>query len=700
MLYTFVHLARAGLIIAPVVVAAVAIARLTIARRDPVLRATTGLLGAFVFVALIVGALGLAGWMNFAALTVALWIAASALVAVVKIFAPATQDGEPWPAAPRGLLAFTLFATTIAVGMFAARAAYPALDYDALTYHLHFPAQWLRAGRIFLMDTPFGDAAPAYAPAHGEMWYAWLMAPFVGATPGEFAFKLAGLDALAKIGQFPFLVLAALSLLLLSRRLGRGEWTTYLPALTFALVPWAFVQAAGANVDLMLAACLLAALALAIEYAHEPRFSYAALAGAALGMAAGVKFLALAYALLIALPSLALLWKHGRARAVLAWALPLLACGAPWYLRNWIVAGNPLFPAEFLWFAGAYGRAAMLASPFHAPNLPAALAVTMQAYGVWFVPLGVGGMIVGLSFLRRRGAWRAVGWIAPAALLWHFLFVPYSSQDRFLLWVVGLSLLPLARWPIGRRNAGLLVALLTPVIGLMLVGPGRAFHIGLLPVAASGWLQPAGWMALLVVLLGMGVPAFLLRRYSARGWYWAALLLLGATIALWPAQIDRGAYMRAGGGVLREMPLTGYAHLWRLRPKAVAYAGRNRPYYLAGRGGVTRVTYVNVDGRRAARLHDYVREAAARSELDPMREKDNWRRRAPDYAAWRNALLAEKIEYLVVERLAREERDYLRHDEGGFPLERIWARAHPEDFQLIELDPQGLELYLVIAVKP
>jgi len=700
MLYTFVHLARAGLIVAPVVVAALVFARLTIARRDPVLRAMAVLLGAFLFVALIVGALGLGGWMNFATMTVALWIAALALAVVMKLYAPAPQEGEPWPAAPGGVLAFAMFAATIVVGMFAVRAAYPALDYDALTYHLHFPAQWLRAERILLIDTPFGDAAPAYAPANGELWFAWLMSPFVGATPGEFVFKLAGLDALAKVGQFPFLALAALSLLLLSRRLGRGEWPIYLPALTFIFVPWAFVQATGANVDLMMAACLLASLALAIEYAHEPRSAYAVLAGAALGLAAGVKFLALAYAPLLALPSLGLFWKHGRARAGLAWALPLLVCSAPWYLRNWIVAGNPLFPADFLWFAGAYGRAAMLASPFHAPNLPAAMAVTMQAYGVWFVPLGVGGIIVGLSFLRRRGPWRAVGWIAPAALLWHFVFVPYSSQDRFLLWAVGLSLLPLARWPIGRRDTGILVALLAPSIGLMLFGPGRAFHLGLLPVAATGWLQPAGWSILLVVLLGMGAPAFLLRCHAGRGWYWTALLLLGAAIALWPAQIDRGAYMRAGGSVLRELPLTGYAHLWRLRPQAVAYAGRNRPYYLAGRGGETRATYVNVDGRREARLHDYVHEAAARGELDPGREKDNWRRRAPDYAAWCNALLEEKIEYLVVERLAREEREYLRHDEGGFPLERMWARAHPEDFQLIELDPQGLELYLVIAVKP
>lgn len=700
MLYIFVHLARAGLIILPIVLAAGIFASFISPRRDPVLRAAAGCLGAFILVALVVGLLGLAGCMTFWAMVVAFWPAAIAMLLSAKFASFPDKEGEPWPAAPWGVRAAALLGMTLATGALAARLAYPALDYDALTYHLHFPAQWLRAARIFLLETPFGDAAPAYAPAHGELWFAWLMAPFQGAAPGVFAFKLAGLDALAKVGQFPFLALAALSLLLLARRLGRANWATYLPAIIFLFVPWAFLQGAGANVDLMMGACLLAALAFAVEYAHENRLPLAALSGAALGMAVGVKFLALAYAPLIALPSFCLLWKNGRWRALLAWALPLLACGLPWYLRNLIVAGNPLFPAEFLWFTGAYGRAAMLVSPFHAPGLPAAMAVTLQAYGVWFMPLGVGGMIVGLSRLFRPGPWRAVGWIAPAALLWHFVIVPYSSQDRFLLWVVALSLLPLARWPGGRRNAMLLAALLAPVFALTLWGPGRGFHLGLLPVSAVGWLRPAGWPVALATLAGMAVPAYLLRRRAMRVWYWAGLIFLGVSVAVLPAQIDRGIFVRVGSGVLREMPLTGYAHLWRLRPRAVAYAGRNTPYYLTGRDGMTRVTYVNVDGRREMKLHDYVRELAVAGELDRMREKDDWRRRAPDYQAWRAALLAENIEYLVVERLGREERSYLRQDEGGFPLERIWARAHSDDFRLIELDPQGLELYAVIADEP
>src|SRR5207249_3634071 len=55
-------------------------------------------------------------------------------------------------------------------------------------------------------------------------------------------------------------------------------------------------------------------------------------------------------------------------------ALPL---GSFWYLRNWELTGNPLFPlrvtaAGVALFSGAHGRAEMLQSHFHVPLAAAA----------------------------------------------------------------------------------------------------------------------------------------------------------------------------------------------------------------------------------------------------------------------------------------------------------------------------------------
>jgi hypothetical protein len=103
-------------------------------------------------------------------------------------------------ARPRGL-ALLLLSLLFAVSVFTLSFGMTHLParYDSLTYHLFFPATWLQDGRIEIIPTPFGDQAPAYAPSNGELFFLWLMLPFHG-------------DLLARVGQFPFYLLGALTL--------------------------------------------------------------------------------------------------------------------------------------------------------------------------------------------------------------------------------------------------------------------------------------------------------------------------------------------------------------------------------------------------------------------------------------------------------------------------------------------------------
>jgi hypothetical protein len=337
----------------------------------------------------------------------------------------------------------------------------------------------------------------------------------------------------------------------------------------------------------------------------------------------------------------------------------------------------------------------MLASPFHAPNVAAALAVSAQAIGFWLAPLGVGGAIAALVLARRRALWRLVAWIVPIALLCHFVLVPYSSQDRFLMWVVALALLPFAFWPATRRGR-LLLLVLVPSLALTLWGPGRGFRLGELPVSGRGMLSHDGWWIALIIFAALTLVWILSRRVMAHpAGKLVVVFLAGLVPAVALAAPRSGVFIETGLHAITDLPFKGYVAVWERHPAVVAYAGRNAPYYLAGRDGRTRVVYINTDGRAAMRLHDYVRELAQAGQLDRTKEKADWRGGHPDYDRWRLALLASKAELLFLEPLGPAEKSYLPHDADGYTIERQWARGRPDAFNLVAADAD-FELYAVL----
>ena len=119
------------------------------------------------------------------------------------------------------------------------------------------------------------------------------------------------------------------------------------------------------------------------------------------------------------------------------------------------------------------------------------------------------------------------------------------------------------------------------------------------------------------------------------------------------------------------------------RPARIAYAGTNFCYYLMGRGQRHDVVYVNVDAHRGWRMHDYHREAIARGEPNWPDPRPGWDRLHPDYDAWLANLTAERVDYLFVARPDPHDGAHNIADREGYPIERVWADAHPEVFQLV-----------------
>lgn len=242
-------------------------------------------------------------------------------------------------AAGRGALGLMLL---IALALFASAlgALTPPHHFDALAYHLTAPARFLQTGRLApLPDVPYGNL-----PLTVELLYG------VGLAFGS--------DAFAQLLHLAFGLLTALTLWSLARR-SFDRVTAWLAVALFLGTPLVTVWARVANVDLPLACFLLLAVLAIVragEVSAEQARRWAILAGIWGGFALGTKYQAL-----FAVPILALLLVVDAARARRGWrdmvvrlALfcgPLLLIAAPWYLKNWLLLANPLWPL----FVGGQG---------------------------------------------------------------------------------------------------------------------------------------------------------------------------------------------------------------------------------------------------------------------------------------------------------------------------------------------------------
>jgi hypothetical protein len=591
--------------------------------------------------------------------------------------------------------------------------------YDALSYHLLFPARWLQERTLSIVPTPFSDEAQAYAPANGELFFLWLMLPFHG-------------DLLARIGQLPFFLLSLVTLYALARRLGAQPQHAVYPPAFFALSRPVVEQAIGANVDLVCATMFLTSLYAGLLAVERKRRADWALWGVSVGLFCGSKYVALVY--LPVLLALGLVWRPQSARL---WALPgLLAFGLPWYARNWMVAGSPIYPASLRIAGvslarGAFDRAAMLNTVFHTTDLRLVPVMAAHAFGPTLLPVWIPVAAIGGWALVRRGWWpHAFMFAAPyamAALFWFSL--PVNVDTRFLLPALAPALLPFAFVFRSNRawNASVHV-LYAAAMAWMVVG--RQSEIA----AATPWFMQ-GWAS----LSGLVTPEFLL-------WYVILALLLAALSAAWPLVGPAGARwatplaaallvtattVLAIGGEHWCVPSrceyvdTTSPHIpldlvygWRwvgahVQRATVAYTGINLPYPLTGDQLTNHVVYVNIDGRPDWRFHDYDRAfragsfrpsppllATASGELlpagqDPQRPQgpQGGSRRSqasrPRYErmegirdAWIDNLKTLHVGYLFVSALSAYEIDNVWHDDQGFPIESTWAAADPRAFHL------------------
>ncbi|MGE5757017.1 MAG: 4-amino-4-deoxy-L-arabinose transferase [Planctomycetaceae bacterium] len=603
---------------------------------------------------------------------------------------------------------------------------------DGPIYHLYFAARWWKAGRLFLVAAPFGESAATYFPAVGDLSFAWLMVGWGG-------------DRLAKVGQAPYLLAAALAALGLARRLGAGVGAAAVAVAWFVGSTPLLLFNFEANVDSVLVAGYLLAAYFFLRYAlGDGAAGTLALGGLAAGGALGTKPTGVVFVpVLLALAGRAALVREGsigrKARALLLLAATPMVMAGYWYGRNALLTGNPLYPLQVrglgrVVLPGWFGPDAMRLSPFYLPpndlralgDIVLAVLDPRQA-PVWLAALA-GAWAWGRSGPALKGWVAGFAALAVANVALYWLLIPYRTQQRFMFQALGMAVVPLARtfdrgrWLRATGVALLAVHLLTPqnwpfspprqeppwdltarapnaVPGPILIPSG----VRLLRAVAT---DPGALMPRLSDL-GLGLGALAIARAWGRSGRGSRARAIGVSLGVVGLAI---AAATPRGGDPRRSFYPDFADFERgwlrldlhVGPAGarIAYAGTNLPYYLLGPGLRNEVRYVNVDAHRDWLMHDYHRAARARGRGDWPNPRVGWDRADPDYAAWLANLRAAGVQILVVARISTLEGSHNVADPLRFPIERRWAESHPEAFEPLDGVPEGDPQFRIYRARP
>jgi hypothetical protein len=224
----------------------------------------------------------------------------------------------------------------------------PIVDYDGWSYHLVFADVWIQNQALTLVPQRIWTTG---FPADGELLTTWLMA-------------FTHSDSLAGFGSIIPLPLAMVSVAGLSRELGAARPWAILAGLLFGMTPALVALAGTSYVDASSVAFAVATWWLGLRVLRgDWSWSSVALLGLAGGLAIGTKgtnapltvpMLAAAGVAIVSRVARASDARERRSAAgdLVALAIPVLAFGAAWYLRNWLVYGNPLYPFSVGPFAG------------------------------------------------------------------------------------------------------------------------------------------------------------------------------------------------------------------------------------------------------------------------------------------------------------------------------------------------------------
>ncbi len=216
----------------------------------------------------------------------------------------------------------------------------PAVSYDDLKYHLALSRRYVESHKLY----PFSTTFHSYWPGNLEMLMTDAM--------------MIGTDSAGR--GILLLMLASLSGILagFTRQTFRS-FTGAVPAILLFTLPTVLSQVRVASTDLAGSFWMLGAIALLIVWLDNSEPKFCLLGGAFMGFALGSKYnfmyevatvalIVIVYGIIFHRPFL----TAKNIKVIILSAAVAALVGSPWYIRNWILTGNPVYPFYYSIFGG------------------------------------------------------------------------------------------------------------------------------------------------------------------------------------------------------------------------------------------------------------------------------------------------------------------------------------------------------------
>lgn len=608
-----------------------------------------------------------------------------------------------------GILPFIVLIAFLIVELFNGYI-YPVWEFDSISYHMPMVYEWLKSGSLWKTAYTVFAGPLGYYPGNGELLAMWNVLPFHA-------------DYFADFPNFFLIAVFAITAYDFARHFFSQTGAALFTAL-FVYCPLVLKQINTAGVDLLFSLSLLYTAYFLYKFAATKKFNYAVLTFLAFGLSAGSKYLAVPYLLIPAVIFTAFALWHFRGRYIHCAVIGLVCfifAGGFWYLRNWIIADNPIFPAAlnldgreiFKGYGNMTQRILGWSIWQNIPNIRWSEAVELirkfassagyQIFMVFFV-IAVSFIYIADSFansifkLAHRKPSVFLRFVIELFLFTFLIFLtlffifvyfiaPYSYQNfganiRYALPVILIaSFITALCYERFKKMQTVILSLAAALIAFTLI---KTFLTPDLPHQMFGFALIKSNLRLFGFLLAKIAAMIIVGAvlFSNRGFQKFGIILLSLLI---PFVITSG-----NNSVFSLRENQKYAILETKYPwlknvfsaakwtsehvkknENIAYTGFFFNYAFLDSGLFRNIKYINLNGCDRCSYFNY-------------RDKPDSIANGADYGAWKNSMRRSNIKYLVLFDLIKE-----------LKREPSWIHGHPYDFQLM-FSRDGVYIYRII----